>query len=266
MEKIGKRFCIGDIHGAYIAFKQLLDDVNFDYENDKLICLGDIVDGWSETKECLDLMMTIKNLVFVVGNHDEMALNYYHDTLDVVRNEYNVWIVNGGDTTLKSLGDRDTIEKKYLDFLDTSVYFHVEDENTDSQKLFVHGGVPLACCQEWDGKIVPLEDIHNHAFTWDRDMVKDAYVGRKNEKFKWGTKFETIYVGHTPTISFNEFYKKPQNWGNICLMDTGSAFTGRLTIKDIDTGEEWDTKPCRQLYPDESGRNRLSWNAEKRFG
>lgn len=47
INKKGRRFCIGDIHGAYLAFKQLLDDVNFDYENDKLISLGDIVDGWS---------------------------------------------------------------------------------------------------------------------------------------------------------------------------------------------------------------------------
>lgn len=213
-------------------------------------------------------MMTIKNLVFVRGNHDEMALNYYHDTLDIVRGEYDVWIGNGGNSTLLSLGDKDSIEKKYLDFLDTSVYYHVEDEYTDSQKLFVHGGVPLSCCQKWgsNGDIVSLDSVHPHNFTWDRDMVKDAYIGRKNEKFKWGTKFETIYVGHTPTTSFNNFYKKPQNWENICLMDTGSAFTGRLTIKDIDSGEEWYTKPCRQLYPDESGRNRLSWNTEKRIG
>ena len=43
--KKGRRFAIADIHGNNRALLQVLHRCNFDYENDTLICLGDVVDG-----------------------------------------------------------------------------------------------------------------------------------------------------------------------------------------------------------------------------
>jgi serine/threonine protein phosphatase 1 len=37
-------------------------------------------------------------------------------------------------------------------------------------------------------------------------------------------------------------------------MDTGAAFTGALSIMDIDTKEYWQSD-LPSLYPDENGRN-----------
>jgi len=48
-----KTFVIGDIHGAYKALIQCLKRSKFDYDRDRLICLGDVVDGYPETKECI---------------------------------------------------------------------------------------------------------------------------------------------------------------------------------------------------------------------
>ena len=50
----GRRFCLGDIHGAYLALSDALNKANFNYEKDLLIFLGDVADGWSQTKECID--------------------------------------------------------------------------------------------------------------------------------------------------------------------------------------------------------------------
>ena len=41
-----KTFVMGDSHGAYKAFLQVMERSGFDYENDRLICLGDVSDGW----------------------------------------------------------------------------------------------------------------------------------------------------------------------------------------------------------------------------
>ena len=57
-----RRFFTTEVHGGFKAFKQCLDLVNFDNDNDMLIYGGDIVDGYSQTKECIDLLMSIKNL------------------------------------------------------------------------------------------------------------------------------------------------------------------------------------------------------------
>lgn len=61
---------IGDIHGGHKALVQCLERSNFDYEKDTLICLGDVVDGWPETPQCIEELLKIKNLKYVMGNHD----------------------------------------------------------------------------------------------------------------------------------------------------------------------------------------------------
>jgi serine/threonine protein phosphatase 1 len=43
---------------------------------------------------------------------------------------------------------------------------------------------------------------------------------------------------------------------NVWNIDTGAAFTGKLTIMDIDTKNFWQSDPVRNLYPNEAGRNR----------
>jgi|GEM_PF-1291735 len=65
-----KIFCIGDIHGSYKGLIQCLERANFNYQKDRLICLGDVADGWTETYECVEELMKIKDLIYVRGNHD----------------------------------------------------------------------------------------------------------------------------------------------------------------------------------------------------
>jgi hypothetical protein len=38
-----RRFTVGDIHGAHLALKQVLERCGFDNERDQLITLGDVV-------------------------------------------------------------------------------------------------------------------------------------------------------------------------------------------------------------------------------
>jgi len=56
---------MGDIHGNYKGLLQCLERSNFDYANDKLIQLGDVVDGWSESCECVTELLKIKNLISI---------------------------------------------------------------------------------------------------------------------------------------------------------------------------------------------------------
>ena len=47
-----RTLAIGDIHGGLKALKQVLERANVN-ENDKLIFLGDYVDGWSESSQVI---------------------------------------------------------------------------------------------------------------------------------------------------------------------------------------------------------------------
>jgi serine/threonine protein phosphatase 1 len=48
-----RTFAVGDIHGSHRALLQVLERSGFNREEDRLITLGDICDGWPETKKCI---------------------------------------------------------------------------------------------------------------------------------------------------------------------------------------------------------------------
>ena len=54
-----RTFAIGDIHGAYKALVQCFERSGFDYENDRLIVLGDVCDGYPEVKQCIDELQAL---------------------------------------------------------------------------------------------------------------------------------------------------------------------------------------------------------------
>jgi len=43
---------------------------------------------------------------------------------------------------------------------------------------------------------------------------------------------------------------------NIWNIDTGAAFTGRLTVADVHTKKYWQIEKVKDLYPREKGRNK----------
>src|SRR5690606_41430315 len=62
-----------------------------------------------------------------------------------------------------------------------------------------------------------------------------------------------IDVAHTAVIRFGSAV--PMNFANVWNVDTGAAFTGKLSILDVDTKEYWQSDSLPDLYPNEKGRN-----------
>jgi serine/threonine protein phosphatase 1 len=120
----GKTFVCGDIHGAYKALLQVFERSGFDKKTDKLICLGDVVDGWSESVEVIRELAKIKNLVYVIGNHDFW-------TIDYLKTGYKepLWVSQGGKATLHSFSIHvyKGLVREMLSFFDKGVHYHKED-------------------------------------------------------------------------------------------------------------------------------------------
>ncbi len=246
-----RRFVVGDIHGAYRALTELFKKVKFDLQKDQLIILGDVVDGWSQSKECIDLLLRVRNRIVIRGNHDEWAWKYYTNQYM----EATTWLMHGGSATIQSLGEKELLDQKYIDFFEEAVYYHEEPNS-----LFTHASVPLAAS---NFPKVSLTEIDSEEFCWTREMVFEASYFKDVEVWKWGTRWDEIYVGHTPVQRFSDKfseYSTPQHWGNIWLMDTGAAFRGSVSMMNIDTKEIWQSTACERLYPDERGRNMLTWD------
>ena len=223
-------FVIGDIHGAYRALRQCLERSAFDPEKDQLICLGDVCDGWPETKASVDELLRIKNLTYILGNHDWWALQWM-----LSGKIEQVWYSQGGKATIESY--HDGIPAEHIIFFSEAVLHHVHDN-----KLFVHAGIELA---------KPLEQQSQHVFLWDRSLASlalDLYGYSAENRL---SSFDEIYLGHTPIP-----YSTPILSSGIWLMDTGAGWSGVLSMMNIESKEMYISDPVPALYPGIEGRRR----------
>lgn len=222
-----KTYVIGDLHGELLKLKEALQLVNFDYENDRLISIGDIVDRGQYSYECVEELMKIKNLIAVRGNHDQSWLDYLQGVTAMP-----ALYMQGAKETYISYMEAKKDPRIHLNFfLNQLPYFIDENKN-----LFIHGGF---------NRHEPLEGQSENVYYWDRDLFLAALsyksMKRKTHQFKYKDRFSTIFVGHTPTIYWDE--TTPINAANIWNVDTGCGKGNHpLTIMDVETKEYWQTK------------------------
>ncbi|MES1214858.1 MAG: metallophosphoesterase family protein [Bacteroidota bacterium] len=242
---MNRTLVIGDIHGGLRALTQVMKRAGVT-DSDKLIFLGDYVDGWSESAQTIDYLIHLSEkqiCIFIKGNHDEWC----EEWLRSGRGE-DVWLFHGGRETLDSYDAfDDTAKQIHLSFFEAMRLFYIDEQN----RLFVHAG--------FTSMHGPLQEKYPSNFSWDRTLWEVAIT--TNTKLKKTSLFypkrlklfHEIYIGHTPTLYFDK--TEPMNGCNVWNIDTGAAFTGSLTIMDIDTKEYWQSEPVKDLYPDEKGRN-----------
>ncbi len=229
-----KTYVIGDIHGACRALRQCIERSGFDAQRDRLICLGDVCDGWPEVKASFAVLLELKNLVYILGNHDAWALEWAR-----WGHKPDIWTSQGGLNTLRSYG-KEGMPKSHVDLLSTApLYFREEG------RLFVHGGF---------NPTVPIEQQSPDALLWDRNLLMLAQrFSLTDPDYQFGF-VQEIYVGHTTTQAFH--IHEPVRFCNVWALDTGAGWSGKLSIMNVATKEFWQSDTVRDLYPDETGRGR----------
>lgn len=93
----GRDFVIGDLHGSYSLFVQLLKHLNFDATVDRMFSVGDLVDRGPENLKCLQLLRE-PWFHAVLANHEQMMLEAFYDGY-----MGQFWIQNGGAWGLEAL-------------------------------------------------------------------------------------------------------------------------------------------------------------------
>lgn len=244
---MGRTLAIGDIHGGFKALIQVLERAGVT-ENDTLIFLGDYVDGWSGSSRVIQFLMELsgrQECIFIKGNHDAWC----EDWLCFGRSE-NVWLSNGGKSTVTSYSeyDREDLDR-HLEFFQNLKNYYVDENN----RLFIHAG--------YSSMHGPEKEVYSSNYRWDRTLWETAIAmdGKLSKNSALYPKrlllYTEIFIGHTPTLYLGS--TKPVHKANVWNLDTGAAFTGPLSVMDINTKEYWQSDPLPDLYPDESGRNRI---------
>ncbi|MCK9592369.1 MAG: metallophosphoesterase [Methanoregula sp.] len=211
-----RTFVLGDIHGRFRALRQVLDRSGFDPDTDLLIILGDIVDFGPETKECVDLLISVPNKVVLLGNHDFWFL--YWATTGKVKPE---WRFQGGYQTMRSYGfNWEGIPDAHLSFFNETLYYYRNAHN----QLYVHGGF---------NPHLPIENQTPHDLIWNRSLVDYALDFEIPE-------YSHIFVGLTRTQRFRK--DVPLIFHNLTMCDTGAGRDGYLSIVNADTLEFWQSE------------------------
>jgi serine/threonine protein phosphatase 1 len=236
---------IGDIHGGLRALHQIMEKAKVT-ANDKLIFLGDYVDGWSQSPQVLDFLIqlnTTNDCVFIRGNHDELLLHWLKDNKDNL-----MWYKHGGEATVTAYQNVDATTKQlHVAFLLSLKDYYLDEKN----RLFVHAGFT-----NMNGVAY---EFYPKLFYWDRTLWETALALdtkiKPNDIFypKRLTLYDEIYIGHTPVSRIGKTV--PVQKACVWNVDTGAAFKGPLTIMDVETKEFWQSEPLPHLYFDEKGRN-----------
>ncbi|WP_118974165.1 metallophosphoesterase family protein [Taibaiella koreensis] len=237
---------IGDIHGALKALEQLLERIDLQPE-DHLIFLGDYVDGWSQSAGVIDYLMALDReycCIFIRGNHDAWCEDWLSG-----QPGSDIWLFNGGQSTVKSyLRLTDEQRQEHLAFFNRMHNYYVDEEN----RLFIHAG--------FSSMHGPDHEHYKSNYSWDRTLWEMALaMDRRIEKDSWLYPrrlllYREIYIGHTPTLRYG--MTMPMQACNVWNLDTGAAFTGRISAMAIDGYAVWQSDVVQQLYPQEKGRNK----------
>jgi len=210
-----KSFVIGDIHGRVNALEQVLERSGFDMEKDLLISLGDVCDRGKFVKESFDLLLKIKNLKYILGNHDKWFLEWA-----VTGEPEKIWEFQGGRESIESYNGENVPDNHIQLLKNAPLYFLMDN------RLFVHAGINVN---------KPLHEQTEFDFMWSRSLVKMVMESGLKPK----TPFDEIFIGHTPTTVYDN--KKPVLINGVVMMDTGAGKGGKLSIMNIETKEFWQS-------------------------
>lgn len=276
---MGRDLVIGDIHGAHRALEQCLERCEFDKDNDRLITLGDICDGWPYVYECVEILLTIKNRIDIIGNHD----HFLHTWLKTMAHP-DYWSQGGKGTAISYLRNagkdvdeyniiplRDQYGRPFTGFEFPLDPFDIPPEHQsffkgqhlyykdDKNRLFVHAGF-----YDKNRTLKENQQSNPSDFYWNRDLWKIAQ-GAKGGRLKFAELLSEIFIGHTSTTNWTtkEIFTdggiilpkglpitEPMYADIIINIDTGAGSNGKLTIMDIDTHEYWQSDCVNQFYGD----------------
>lgn len=235
----------GDIHGGYKALIQVIERVHLS-SDDRLIFVGDYVDGWSQSLEVISYLISLSekyHCIFIRGNHDALLYNF------LKHGDANpMWLAHGGESSKKNYENAsEELLEKHIEFLEHLRNYFVDEKN----RLYLHAG--------FTDQSGPEHEFYPNTVYWDRTLWEmvcgmDPELTSEDEKYPKRLKlFREIYIGHTPVTRIGKTV--PTQFATVWNTDTGAAFKGPLSVLDADTKQYWQSDPVWKLYPNEAGRN-----------
>lgn len=170
-------YVIGDVHGDWEGLSEVIYSMMADGLNpvdDLLVQLGDMVDGFPQTKEVVSYFKQLnekypENVIVLKGNHEELMIHGVND--HVSSDQFQIWWQQGGRQTWDSYWPGHTVEsdtfmtRPYINISET-MHEHIEWFKTlptlfeTNDYYFVHAGL--------DPDMETAHDTSHYARLWIR--------------------------------------------------------------------------------------------------
>ena len=210
----GKLWAVGDIHGCYNLLMTRLKEIGFDFENDLLVAVGDLVDRGTQNIECIELLSK-QWFTSVRGNHEDLCIGGLHN-----ESYKRCHVANGGEWFY--MLDGQAMYNIAKTFAGLPVVLEV---NHNGKKYgFVHGHIEQ---NNWD----EFKETFTQEPAAFRDPSELAMWGRErlndeNQQYTHVSGVDAVIMGHTVT-------QKPCKRDNCYWIDTGAVHWGTITILDL---------------------------------
>lgn len=218
-------YICSDIHGQYRLFLQMLEKIQFS-NDDKMYILGDLVDRGPESLELLQDVMQRKNIICLLGNHEQMMYGYIRERYS---GYYSHWLYgcNGGQETYIKFNKLNRKEQnRILDYI-RDMYLQVEISIGDNVFLLTHSAF-LSDVGTVKWKKAYPEDVE--FVTWNSPWRSYEYVSPS----LYQEDKRMHIIGHVPTIA------KPKMWLPGKMPETPTAYVNKeYNIVNIDCGCAW---------------------------
>jgi serine/threonine protein phosphatase 1 len=218
-EHINRLFVVGDLHGCYVEFMAELEKVKFNFKEDLVISVGDLIDRGKESLRCIELVQE-PWFKAIRGNHEQMCLeaSFAVEMKDFHCKHGGKWLY-------------DLPHNKYLEVLSicTNLPIILEVKFKDRIYGFVHADINSNNWEDFkrslknDNYFSKITDSSLQTALWGRGRIKSD---GKNKKYKNIKGIDEIYLGHTVV-------KEKIQIDNCYYIDTGVVFGSYLTLLEL---------------------------------
>ena len=211
-------FVVGDLHGCYDLLMAGLKTLNFDFEGDLLVCVGDLVDRGRQCLECVSLLDE-PWFKAVRGNHEQMCIDGFKD----IHYAEIHFKQNGGRWFYQlERQQRAQIVEKFA-----ALPIVLEISFKHKKYGFVHAHI-----ENNDWEIFKQEILLNtrKAGRWPVDLAiwgrERARAALDEARFQQVAHVDEVYLGHTVLPQATQKH-------NCFFIDTGAFMTGKLTVVEL---------------------------------
>ena len=217
----GKLYAVGDIHGCYNLLMNRLKEIGFDFENDLMVAVGDLVDRGTQNLECIELLSK-PWFASVMGNHEELCIRGVEN-----QSFYNCHISNGGEWfyVLDYAVQQEIIKKL------KTLPIALELNHKGKKYGFVHGHIESNNWGEFKDElnnfdkakyVIERKRLPTEVAMWCRDRLDPDAT-----QYTHVSGVDAVIMGHTVT-------QKPCKRDNCYWIDTGAVHWGTLTILNLE--------------------------------